>query len=322
MTSAPSSTEACWSGRTGEPLPTTPPVTGSRTAVGRTAHRATIGLVVPSSTYYYPGVIRGAESAAGALGIRLVLADSHYNRALERQQVARLLRRGVDGLLIATAESPDEHPETLDWLRGLGVPTVLVERSLSGPAASRIDYVRTDHAAGAELAVEHLLSLGHSRVAAAGGLCSPTARWLFAGHEAGLARLRISGGGVERVELPRTDLDPLGNAAAVESLVDRCLSAGVRAVVVHADRNAAAIVHSVIERGLGVPGDFAVIAYDDEVAALAEVPLTAVGPPKFDVGRIAVETMMQRVASSTGAVATRRMSLLPRLVVRSSCGAA
>ncbi|MFD5383372.1 substrate-binding domain-containing protein [Streptomyces sp. NPDC056669] len=288
----------------------------------RTRHGATIGLVVPSSTYYYPGVIRGAESAAGVLGVRVVLAVSHYNRELECQQVARLLRAGVDGLLIATADPPDPDPEVIDWLTGIDVPVVLVERSLAGPAAARIEYVRSDHAAGAEMAVEHLVSAGHPRVAAAAGLRSPTARWLFDGHTAALARLGITDGGVGHTELPRTDLDPLGNAEAIGSLVDRCLAAGVRALVVHADSNAAAIVHTAAERGLDVPGDLAIVAYDDEAAALAEVPLTAVAPPKFDVGRTAVETLMLRISSPGDDVATRRMSLLPGLVVRSSCGTA
>ncbi|WUH71479.1 substrate-binding domain-containing protein [Streptomyces sp. NBC_00440] len=290
-------------------------------AGGRDTHRATVGLVVPSSVYYYPAVLRGAESAAGQHGARIVLAINHYDHGIEREQVDRMLNRGVDGLLIATAQPPDEDPETTQWLSGLDVPTVLVERSLSGTAAAHIEYVRTDHAAGTELAVEHLVSLGHTRVAAAGGLRSPTARWLFDGHAEALARLGLTDGGVERTELPRSDLDPKGNAAAVASLVDRCLDSGTRAVVVHADGNAAAVVRAVMERGLDVPGDFAVISYDDEVAALAEVPLTAVAPPKFDVGRTAVDTVMRRIAAPGDEVATRRMALLPKLVVRSSCGA-
>lgn len=312
--------ERCYGGASIPSRTKAPRKTGAK--AGRPGRQATLGLVVPSSSYYYPGVIRGAESAAGALGVRIVLADSHYNRELERRQVARLLRAGVDGLLLATAEPPDRDPEMIEWLSAIDVPVILLERSLSGPAASRIEYVRSDHAAGAELAVEHLVGTGHTRVAAAAGLRSPTARWLFEGHAAALARLGITDGGVGHSELPRTDLDPLGNAQAVADLVDRCLAADVRALVVHADRNAAALVQTATERGLDVPGDLAIVAYDDEAAALTEVPLTAVAPPKFDVGRTAVETVMLRVSSPGDPVATRRMSLLPGLVVRSSCGAA
>ncbi|GAA3485110.1 hypothetical protein GCM10018966_096420 [Streptomyces yanii] len=107
-----------------------------------------------------------AFSGCWCARLRLALAVPHYDRALERQQVARMLRRDVDALLIATADPPDQDPEMVEWLGSLDVPTVLAERSLSGPAAARIEYVRADHAASAEPAVEHLLYTGHTRVAA------------------------------------------------------------------------------------------------------------------------------------------------------------
>jgi DNA-binding LacI/PurR family transcriptional regulator len=73
-----------------------------------------------------------------------------------------------------------------------------------------------------------------------------------------------------------------------------------------------------------IPQDVAVIAYDDEVAALADIPLTAVVPPKREVGEQAARLLLERVAEAragTAAAARRHLELLPTLRVRASCGA-
>jgi len=80
------------------------------------------------------------------------------------------------------------------------------------------------------------------------------------------------------------------------------------------------VVQRLAELGVRVPEDLALIAYDDEVAALADTPLTAVAPPKREVGRHATELLVERL--SQGADAPRQhLTLLPRLRVRDSCGA-
>lgn len=277
--------------------------------------RATIGLVVPSATYYYPAVIRGAEAAAVANGVRIVLAISHYHPAEERDQVARLVKAGVNGLLLSTSEPPDQDAGVAQWIGTIPVPTVLVERV--GGQVAPLECVRTDHAAGARLAVEHLAQAGHRRVAMAAREGSPTTPWLIEGYRAGTARLELSDGGLEPTLLPRFDNDPRRRARSLNDLLDRCVAGGVTGLLVHVDEDAMALSQAARERGLDVPGDLALVAYDDEVAALADVPLTAVAPPKVEVGRIAVELLMRRLSAGPDAVA-QQVSLVPRLVVRAS----
>jgi DNA-binding LacI/PurR family transcriptional regulator len=79
-------------------------------------------------------------------------------------------------------------------------------------------------------------------------------------------------------------------------------------------------VQRLAELGVRVPDDLALIAYDDEVAALADTPLTAVAPPKRDVGRHAAQLLVERLGQSGGAP-RRHLMLLPQLRVRESCGA-
>ncbi|MEK8169569.1 substrate-binding domain-containing protein [Streptomyces sp. M19] len=73
--------------------------------------------------------------------------------------------------------------------------------------------------------------------------------------------------------------------------------------------------------GLAVPDDLAVVAYDDEVAEVGDVPLTAVSPPKSEVGALAAQLLLRRMDAGDDALC-HRVEIQPRLVVRASCGAA
>lgn len=86
------------------------------------------------------------------------------------------------------------------------------------------------------------------------------------------------------------------------------------------DREAALIARAIGQRGLQVPGDLTPVSYDDETADLAEVPLTAVTPPKFRVGRMAAEVLLRRLTEGD-AFPIHQVKLRPRIVIRASCGA-
>lgn len=92
------------------------------------------------------------------------------------------------------------------------------------------------------------------------------------------------------------------------------------AALVFGDREATLIGQAVGQRGLRVPDDLVLISYDDETADLAEVPLAAVAPPKFRVGKMAAEVLLRRLIEGD-ACAVHQVKLRPRIVIRASCGA-
>jgi GntR family transcriptional regulator of arabinose operon len=100
---------------------------------------------------------------------------------------------------------------------------------------------------------------------------------------------------------------------------ETCARLGVTAVFCHGDEDAAALVVRTRRLGHAIPEDLAVVAYDDEVAHLGETPLTAVGPPKDEVGSIAARLLLSRLDDPTSPA--QRIELLPRLIVRASSGA-
>ncbi len=143
----------------------------------------TIGIVVPSSTFYYTSVIRGAEEMAARYGARLVLGVTGYDVAVEQERIEKVLGIGVAGLLLSTALGDSRAAEVSQTLDAIDVPVVLMERAFGFPDVEReYDHVRTDHAYGGMLALRHLASLGHRRI----GISldnSVTAYWLRQGIE-------------------------------------------------------------------------------------------------------------------------------------------
>ncbi|WP_127472988.1 LacI family DNA-binding transcriptional regulator [Microbacterium sulfonylureivorans] len=280
---------------------------------------ATIGMIVPSARYYFPDVIRGAKVASQEAGARLVLGISEYSSDLEREQIARLTAKGIDGLLVTPSTSYDLDPSTFELLDELTAPAIVVERAIDATRTRvSLNAVRSDHAHGAELAVNHLLSRGRRRIALAWRQ-SPTAPLVREGYRRALE----AGTGVEPIELELTVADAPAERLRERliELLDICIAQEVDAVVVLPDEAAISLIEVAEDRGLMVPTDLAIVAYDDEVACLASVPLTAVAPPKYDVGYLAAKTCLDRILAENRGLppsALARVGLLPTLIERES----
>lgn len=279
---------------------------------------ATIGMIVPTTQYYFPEVIRGASQAAHESNCRLVVGATNYSGAEEFRQAERLIASGVDALMITPHDVIAESSPLQRMLEEAGIPVVMVERSVEDPLAGRLEWVRTDHAHGAEIAVRHLAQQGHRAIALA-ARPSATVAGLDAGFRRAMAAMDAASPYLLRRDLSHPQIGDNANIAQLRELLDDCVEQGVTAAILLGDADAMAFLDLVLERGLRVPEDFAVVAYDDEVAAFATVPLTAVAPPKHELGHAALRLCVDRLKQPTGtAHAPVRMALLPALVVRES----
>ncbi|MFE4257740.1 substrate-binding domain-containing protein [Streptomyces sp. NPDC056883] len=273
-----------------------------------------LGLIVPSSAYYYPEVIKGAREAADALGVRLTLAVSTYDVDTEKAQAARMVEDGVDGLLLAP--SAGEGKPGGQWYEELGVPVVLIERRPE-QQASAAEHVGTDHGYGARLAVRHLLDTGRRRIALVMRGGTPTAPWIKKGYDAAMEE--AGPGTAEHAFF--LDLEQFGAGdAAYEEVMDAFVEAvrdgRVDAALVHPDHEAMVLMQRLRGAALSVPGDVALVSYDDEVASLADLPLSAVAPSKHEVGVTGVELLVRRLREPGRP--RRRIAILPELRVRAS----
>lgn len=281
------------------------------------AHRTgSIAMLVPSLSFYWPSVVRGAETEAIRHGLRVVLRGASYELQDERPVLERLVHtEGVRGLVVAPNTDTPHAQDVVQWLAGCGVPNVLVERdAVVLPDGSPVENVTTDHALGAVLAARHLAALGHRRVGLIIARDSPTSRKIAAGWQAACLEL-----GLEPSDHFETSLPPRTSpdfSAVVDATLDAALSNSVTAILVHSDPEAMAFVDLALNRGISVPGDLSVVAYDDEVAELFTPALTAVSPPRGSVGRAAVDLLARRIEDPTRPV--HRVVLNPTLNVRGS----
>lgn len=271
----------------------------------------TIGLIVPDiSNPFFPAIARGIEDVASRAGLGVLLCNTYEDLAKERTYLALLDNRMVDGLIFATVGANTAH---LRMLRRRGVPVVLIARA---PDRVGIDAVLVDNRRGARDATSHLIRLGHQDIVFIGGPDSlPVEVEREAGYREALAaagipvnpRLIFDGG--FRAE---------GGAAAVCAMIER----GERFTAVFAANDLMAIgaMEELRRRGRRLPYDVAVVGFDDiTFASLVEPRLTTVAQPKYRMGCLAMERLLELLGG--GDRRPRRLVLEPQLVVRDSCGA-
>ncbi|RAX18151.1 DeoR family transcriptional regulator [Pseudarthrobacter sp. AG30] len=289
-----------------------------RTAAGRPAnHSYSIGMVVPSLDYYWPQVISGARAEAEVQNLRILVRGSAYDAADNRRQVQALLdTQNIDGLIVAPDMGGEHGQELLRWLNALPIPVVLAERrSPPEVPAHRLEWVATDHAFGAGMAVRHLWQEGHRRIGCLTDSSSPTSPHVVRGWQQALTALKIPvQGAVLEDSVKQVNGD---RAQHFDQVLALCSATGTTAILVHSDTQAVAFVQHCVDRGLAVPGDIAVVGYDDEVAYLGEPAISAVRPPKQYVGKVAVQLVAARLAEGRMRP-VHRVELNPDLILRDS----
>lgn len=275
---------------------------------GRRRTTAVIGMVIPQQAYYFPEIIAGAREAAERSGARLVLEASQNEQAEERALVQRLIDSGVDGLVLSTVQDPEASSPTRTWVRSLSVPVVLCERRSPGE-----EFVATDHGFGAEEALRHLVATGRSSISLV-LLDTVTAPRVRAGFLRAMTDVGLASGAAAVIEVPSERSADLDEVA--QRLVTEVAGGRLDAVIIHHDMLSVALVGRVRALGVGIGAELAVVSYDDAVAELSDTPLTAVAPPRREVGARAVELLCRRLAEPEGPI--QNVLLLPRLNVRMS----
>ncbi len=272
----------------------------------------TVGMLLPDLTNpLFPPIARGIEDTLGRSDYTLILANTDNDPAREQQMLQTMLTRRVDGLILATAERNDPG---IEEVIASNVPLVLVNRTMDD--ASVPSVVGDDHA-GIGLAVRHLVSLGHRRIAHVSGPHSVST---------GLARYRsfkvwMQNAGLEVdpdliVEAAWFSEEP--GAAAFRILLDR--GPGFTAVVAANDLIAIGCYDVLKERGLTVGKDVSVVGYNDiPFADKLDPALTTIRIPHYLIGVKSAEAVLEAIelGPREGAVSVR---LSPSLVVRESTG--
>ena len=268
-------------------------------------------LVLDMGNPFFVDVARGAERAARAAGLGVMVCNSGQSVSDEADYLALFAEQRVRGVLLTPADASGRN---LESLRRQQTPFVLVDR-VAAAGASECS-VSVDDVAGGTLAVRHLIAAGHRSIAFVGG---PGHLQQIRDRRAGaLAALAEAGLSPEALQyLPTAEL----NVASGRDAGARLLGLANRPTAVFCvnDLLALGVLQSLYAAGVRVPEDLAIVGYDDiEFAAAAAVPLTSVRQPALDMGTLAAELLLEETGDDAAAHEHQRVVLQPELVVRNS----
>jgi LacI family transcriptional regulator len=275
-------------------------------SIGRTG---LAGFTVPNAhAEYFTRILSGATEALYEQDMRVVLCPTLHLHEREVTLLDRLMHGTTDGAILLL---PTETSDELSALQSHGFPFVVADPRY--PLDGGIPAVSAANAAGARAATDHLLSLGHRRIA----LVTGERGWVaseerLVGYQTALATAGV---------LPTPELIAEGDFlmesgyAAANSLLD--LPEPPTAIFASNDNMAVGVLHAARDRGLRVPADLSIVGVDDSGQTTIVTPsLTTVRQPLEELGRTAVSLLTRLIDGQR--VEALRVELATKLVVRDS----
>jgi DNA-binding LacI/PurR family transcriptional regulator len=246
-----------------------------------------IGLIISDiQNPFFTAIVRAVEDGAHASGHAVFLCNTDEDEAKETLYIDLMLAEHVAGVILSSTTG--RNP-AYNHLIQAGIPAVAIDRRVYNVP---FDTVLVDNIGATRRAVEHLIAQGHRRIAAiVGHLTSSTGEERLRGYTDALIAHKIPvSDALIRIGTPRA---PVGYAAMNELLA---LSDPPTAVFTGNNLLTAGALRALFDVGLRVPEDFAVAAFDDmEWAIFIQPALTMVAQPTYEIGRIAVELLQQRI---------------------------
>ena len=280
-------------------------------AIARSLRRKTthnIGMIVPDISYpVLAEVARGVEDAGFELGYNVILCDSDGKQQREADYIALLLEKKVDGIVIVAVGESTAHIETLVQN---GVPVVVCDMDFPELA---LDSVIADNLGSGYRATKYLVDLGHSYI---GCIAGPVDLHVSSRRVEGYRQALQQCGLAPREGVVRGDFRYEGGFEAMNELLN--LEDCPTAVFACNDLMAIGAVCAASKRKLRMPEDVAIIGCDDIAqAAFTNPSLTTVAHPKYEMGAVAVEMLVERIRDSSRPPTRRFLST--ELVLRDSC---
>ncbi len=274
----------------------------------------TLGLIVTDiQNPFFPELVQAADQAARALGYSILLGSAAYDEERAVHYLNLMVDRRVDGLIVASSQLSERSWQSL---LNSPVPVVVVNAEAASLA---VTVINSDNAAGGRLAAEHLIGLGHRRIAYIRGQVSFTAD--LPRIEGFRRACRAAGLADEDTPEYRGDGQfEGGERAATELLAHRD---DITAIACYNDMTAIGVLRALRSAGRRVPVDISVIGCDDISAASWVVPaLTTIVQQKADMGRQAIERLARAIDHPEQATVPKVLRLPMSLKVRESTGPA
>jgi LacI family transcriptional regulator len=284
----------------------------SALARGMRGRSFTLGVfVVDLSNTFVTVLIEGIRAEAGSRGYQVFIGEANMGLTQQKQMIEAMIDRKMDGLVLIAPFGPDEELEKI----GRSTPTVVLGRH--GPGES-YDTVASDDLAGSALIVDHLVSLGHRRIAHLKhvGKEKNEATMPQVVRADGYVQAMARHGLDDEIDVIETRWNHQGGAAAVDLMLGR--DNPPTAVHTGTDMAGFGVLARLHELGVPVPEAFSVVGYDNALAAsLPQIALTTVDQSGFEMGTLASRLLVERIEGRADPVSTL---VMPTLMVRKTTG--
>ena len=277
-----------------------------------TGRTCSIGLVVPDLVHPFFGeVAKGMSRVLRTRGYNLFISSSEEDPELEQQEVDQLLARRVDGLIIASTQSGGQMFQRIEAQK---TPYVLVDRKL---AHLRANFIGVDDVAAGRIATEHLLSIGRRRIAHIGGPEVSTATGRLIGY-----RRALSAHGIKppaEYQIRREHGDDASDRSGYEAMHKLLQYSPLPdAVFCYNDPTAMGAMEAILEKGLRVPQDVAIVGCGNvRYSAFLRVPLTSIDQQSEEIGDRAAQLALAQIGAKNS-LEPETILLEPKLVIRQS----
>jgi LacI family transcriptional regulator len=269
-----------------------------------------VGLVIPDLMHsFFAEVAKGIARKFEPLGYQIVISNSEENSDAELRQIEVLLDRSVDGIIIAAAQS-NARGELFKKLEKRKIPYVLIDRMPSGFEGHYVGVKDEDIGI---MATEHLIEQGCRRIAHLRGSAASTGVERLRGYRRALAKHGLDTSADYIVKGQHEDSTGyLGMRKLLE------INPPPDGVFCYNDPVAAGAIKAILEAGLTVPGDIAVIgAGNVHYSDLLRVPLSTIDQSSSLIGETAADLLMECI-NATKPLPARRILVTPRLIARES----
>ena len=273
------------------------------------------GLIISDITNpFFPELVKSFEDIAVEHGQEVLVANTNYDPERMKICVRRMLQRRVDGVAIMTSEMDDHLIE--DFSRR-NIPLVFLDTGTPSPGVS---CVRIDYSAGIDAAVNHLIELGHHRIAFISGPMSLASACM---------RYKAFMDSTARDHLDNSpNLIQEGNhrVDGGHDAMQRILASGAKPTAVLASNDLTAIgaMGAIAEAGLRIPEDISVVGYDDiQLSAFTLPPLSTVSLPRVEIANAAFQALLHaKQSEKLRPIIGEEHMVLPMFVTRKSTGPA
>ncbi len=285
-------------------------VPNSMAAALRTGQSRTVGILIPDlMNPVFPPFIRGIQDTLDGAGYTAIIANSDGDKDYERVIVQKMQARFVAGLIMATALYRDD-PAVGECIEK-GIPVVLINRGVDN---REISAVVSDDGAGIAAAVEHLVRLGHRRIAHAAG--PPETYTGMMRRRAFLNAMQASGlpADEDLIVFASGYTVPAGREA-LAALLER--GKPFSALIAANDQLALGALDGLAEAGLRVPRDVSLVGFNDmPLVDRIDPPLTTLRIQHYEMGAEAARILLDELADPQRD--RRTVMLEPQLIVRGS----